>query len=93
MRLREEGVLEALRMMIGRDRMVLAAAFFLAWWRLCSLSVWTGQDALMVKLAWIRAVARESQAATSLCVNMTVITPSSRRTRWASWNAAAILRS
>ena len=55
---------------------MLAAAFFFAWWRLASLSVWTGHEASMRNPARISEEPSVSPAWTCLWVNITVSTPS-----------------
>lgn len=70
-----------------------AAEFFRAWCNDCSRSVFTGQDVSMVNPASSNAVPSVSQASARLWVNITVITPSSRSTRWHSAKMACILAS
>jgi hypothetical protein len=69
---------------------VLWAAFFFAWWRECSLSVLTGQVAVMVNPARMSEVKSASHASCFLCVNITVRTPSSRKMRRHSLKVSVI---
>ena len=72
---------------------MLDTEFLAAWWRFWGFSVLTAQESVISKPESMRDLARVSQAPESLWLNWTVITPSSRRTRWYSAKARAIFAS
>ena len=70
--------------------MVLRAAFFLAWCRLCSDSVWTGQEEPTSQPVSSRARPRAFHMAVSRWVNMTTMAPCGFTTRRISRKARRI---